>query len=367
MNLPASAPARYARQLRLPGFGPAAQARLAAGRVLVIGAGGLGCPALLHLACAGVGHLHLLDPDRVELSNLPRQTLYTEADVGRLKVEAARDRLLALNPALSLVVEPVRFARDRALDLVRSADVVVDGSDNLATRYLVNDACVLAARPFVYGAVQGFEGQVSVFNWRGGPTYRCLFPQPPPPGLAPSCAEAGVLGVLPGLVGTWQATETIKLLADIGEPLSGRVLHHDAFTGDTRLLRLRRSPAADTVRDLPPDPIDTPACASALELSPEEAARHLAAGARWVDVREPAEWAAGTLPGALRCALSALERGDTTAWAALPTDRPLVLYCAGGVRSLRALAAIQTHTGRTDLWSLRGGLAGWARAPAANP
>src|SRR5882724_2373410 len=215
--------ARYQRQLSLAGFGPEAQAKLKHGRVLVIGAGGLGCPALLYLAAAGVGRITLIDGDRVDVSNLHRQVLYTEADAGELKAVVAARRLRALNPQIAVEPRAERFTRANALELVRACDVVVDGSDNFGTRYLVNDACVLADRPFVYGAVQGFEGQASVFNWRGSPTYRCLFPEPPEPGTVPNCAEAGVLGVLPGLIGLLQATETIKLLTGIGEPLAGKL------------------------------------------------------------------------------------------------------------------------------------------------
>lgn len=362
MPLTPSALDRYSRQIALPGFGLAAQEKLARSTVLVIGAGGLGCPALLHLVAAGVGRVCLLDPDRVERSNLPRQTLYTEADIGRPKAEAAAERLRALNPEIHIDARATRFERANALALVRESDVVVDGSDNLPTRYLVNDACVLAGRPFVYGAVQGYEGQVSVFNWRGGPTYRCLFPAPPPPGLAPSCAEAGVLGVLPGLVGTWQASEAIKLLSGTGEPLSGRVLHHDAWTGETRLLRLRRSPKAGAITELPTDPV-AESCASNDELEPSEAGRRIAAGARWVDVREAAEFAGGSLPGALLCPLSALERGDFSALDTFPRDRALVVYCAGGVRSRRAVKLMREHAGFTHVRGLRGGLAAW-RKPA---
>ena len=205
--------ARYQRHFSLSGFGPGCQQRLKAGSVLVIGAGGLGCPALLYLAAAGVGRIVVVDDDRVEASNLQRQTLFTEADVGEPKAAAAVRRLAALNSLITVEGRAVRFNRGNAMELVSSCDVVVDGSDNFATRYLVNDACVLAGKPFVFGAVQGFEGQLSVFNWRNGPTYRCLFPEPPEPGTVPNCAQAGVLGVLPGLIGTAQACEAIKMIS----------------------------------------------------------------------------------------------------------------------------------------------------------
>ena len=230
---------RYQRHLSLAGFGPAAQERLKASSVLVIGAGGLGCPALLYLAAAGVGRILIVDPDTVDVSNLQRQVLYTGADRGSSKAEAAARRLRALNPLIGIEARAVRFQRSNALELVRSCDLVVDGSDNFATRYMVNDACVIAGKPFVYGAIQGFEGQVSVFNWRGGPTYRCLFPEPPDPGTVPNCAEAGVLGAVTGIIGTMQACEAIKVLAGVGQPLSGRLLVWNALTMTSTLVCLQ--------------------------------------------------------------------------------------------------------------------------------
>lgn len=221
---------RYQRHLSLVGFGQAAQERLKAGHVLVIGAGGLGCPALLYLVAAGVGHITLMDPDLVEVSNLQRQILYGENDVGQRKVEVAARRLHAQNALVSLLPLAERLQSDNALDVVRACDVVIDCSDNFATRYLVDDTCVIADRPFVYGAIQGFEGQLSVFNWRGGPTYRCLFPNPPNPDHSPVNTAAGVLGIVPGIVGTWQAGEAIKILTGVGDPVSGRLLLWNALS-----------------------------------------------------------------------------------------------------------------------------------------
>jgi adenylyltransferase/sulfurtransferase len=244
---------RYQRHIGLAGFGMEAQAKLKRGSVLVIGAGGLGCPALLYLAAAGVGRITIVDDDRVDLSNLQRQVLYTESDAGQPKASAAAARLRALNPWISVVPVAERFSRANAIALVSGSDVVIDGSDNFATRYLVNDACVLADKPFVYGAIQAFDGQLSVFNWRGGPTYRCLFPEPPPAGSVPNCAEAGVLGVLPGLIGTAQACEAIKLLTGIGEPLSGRLLLWDALTMTMQTVTLAADPRSRRISELPPE------------------------------------------------------------------------------------------------------------------
>lgn len=236
---------RYSRHLLLPEVGPAGQARLNAAHVALVGAGGLGSPVALYLAAAGVGTLTLIDDDRVELSNLQRQVLHGQADIGRLKVESARDRLLALNPRITVHAVAQRLTSDNAAELLKNADVVVDGADNFATRHLVNAICQDQRKPWVYAAIQRFDGHAAVFDLRrpgAMPCYRCLFPEAPDAQFAPNCAEAGVLGVLPGLLGTIQATETLKLLLDIGETLSGRVLHVDALTMRMRESRLQRDP-----------------------------------------------------------------------------------------------------------------------------
>ncbi len=364
MNLSSAEQERYARHLSLAGFGPEAQARLTASRVLVVGAGGLGCPALLYLAAAGVGRITIVDPDHVDVTNLQRQILYTAADAGQPKAEVAARRLRALNDLNEIVPRVARLNRANALALIGDCDVVVDGSDNFATRYLVNDACVLAGRPFVYGAIQGFTGQLSVFNWRGGPTYRCLFPEPPEPGDAPACGEAGVLGVLPGLIGTAQATEAVKVLAGIGEPLSGRLLLWDALTMRMQTVSFAADPWAREIRGLPPESPTTcglPAAAEE-EISPKEL-RALLAGPkppRVLDVREPAEWATGLIAGAVTVPLGQLERAGVAALPAeLTPSAPLVVVCAGGVRSLRAVRYLRERHGFRAARSLRGGLRRW--------
>lgn len=261
-TLDADARERYSRHLLLPEVGEAGQARLSRARVLVVGAGGLGSPAAYYLAAAGVGHLRIVDPDRVERSNLQRQVLHTDARVGDAKVVSARASMLALNPTIEIEALELRLDDDNAGALVDGCDVVLDGSDNFRARYAVNAACVRAGRPLVYGAVHRYEGQVSVFA-APGPCYRCLFPEPPPADAAPNCAEAGVLGVVPGLVGLMQASETVKLLLGIGEPLVGRLVHVDALSMRFRELALPRDP------DCPgcgPDPrpvlAHAPACGS---------------------------------------------------------------------------------------------------------
>ncbi|MCC7489987.1 MAG: molybdopterin-synthase adenylyltransferase MoeB, partial [Gammaproteobacteria bacterium] len=234
---------RYSRHLLMPEVTLAGQERLKAARVLCVGAGGLGSPLALYLAAAGVGTLGLVDFDRVDLSNLQRQVLYGTGDVGRPKLEAARERLQALNPQVKVVPHTLRLASDNVMQVIGDYDIVADGTDNFPTRYLVNDACVLAGRPNVYASIFRFEGQVSVFDARRGPCYRCLFPQPPPPGLVPSCADGGVLGVLPGIIGTLQALEVLKLILGVGEPLVGRLVLFDALAFRLRELALRKDPA----------------------------------------------------------------------------------------------------------------------------
>lgn len=357
--------ARYARHLSLAGFGPAAQEKLKCGRVLVIGAGGLGCPALLYLAAAGVGRIVIMDGDRVDVSNLQRQVLYTSDDAGQPKAEAAARRLRALNPLIEIVPIAERFTRDQALERLREIDVVVDGSDNFATRYLVNDACVLAGKPFVYGAIQGFDGQASVFNFNGGPTYRCLFPEPPEPGSVPNCSEAGVLGVLPGLIGTIQATEAIKVLTGIGEPLSGRLLLWDSLTMTSRTLKLAADPRSREIRELPLEnygktcslPGMQPPTSDEIdrtELLPQLNAVQL------IDVREDWERAMGAIQPSSHIPLGKLADGSADAQvAALDATRSTVIYCAHGRRSLKALAILRERHGFTNAQSLSGGYEGW--------
>jgi molybdopterin/thiamine biosynthesis adenylyltransferase/rhodanese-related sulfurtransferase len=354
---------RYQRHLSLAGFGPAAQERLKAGSVLVVGAGGLGCPALLYLAAAGVGRIVIVDPDTVDASNLQRQVLYTSADQGAGKAHTAARRLSALNPLVRVEALPVRFDRSNAVELARSVDVVVDGSDNFETRYLVNDACALAGRPFVYGAIQGFEGHVSVFNWRGGPTYRCLFPEPPAPGMAPSCAEAGVLGAVTGIIGTAQACEAIKLLAGVGEPLSGRLLVLNTLTMVTMIVGLRRDPSV-RVTELPAEGYGAAACEAAPsreEIGADELGRMLGSGARiqLIDVREAWERALGSIDPSEHVPLGRLEAGQAPEISALDPAVPTVAYCAVGVRSLRAAQLLRERHGFRSAVSLRGGIRAW--------
>jgi adenylyltransferase/sulfurtransferase len=364
---------RYSRHLLIPDVGMEGQRRLKAARVLCVGAGGLGSPVAMYLCAAGVGTLGLVDFDEVDFTNLQRQILHGTPDVGRPKLDSARDRLQALNPEVKLESHPVRLTSANALELFRHYDVIVDGSDNFATRYLVNDACVLAGKPNVYGSVFRFEGQASVFAMKDGPCYRCLYPEPPPPGLVPSCAEGGVFGVLPGIIGTIQATETIKLVIGAGQPLVGRVLLVDAARMRFREITLLKDadcPVCGThpsVRAL----IDydefcgagaQAAAASGahdLDVAPVELKRQLDAGGQpvFLDVREPQEFGINRLEGALLIPLRELPRrvGE------LDPTREIVVYCRVGVRSAHA-AQFLRQAGFPRVWNLAGGISAWIDA-----
>ena len=347
---------RYRRHLQLPEIGEVGQARLQVARVLVVGAGGLGCPVLQYLAAAGVGTLGLADADQVEPTNLPRQILYGTADVGRLKTEAAAAALHRLNELVACELHPVRVTRENVRALVAAYDVVVDGSDNFPTRYLLNDACVSVGRPLVSGAIYKFEGQVSVFNYQGGPSYRCLFPAPPSAAEAPNCNTTGVLNVLPGLVGTVQALETLKVLLGLGDVLSGRLWLLDTLSFQSRTLRFQRDPARSGINLDTADPtdyVDASCAAPAASVTAAELRAQLAAPAPplLLDVRSPLEYARRHLPGAVLLPLPELPARA----AEVPRGVPVVVYCQSGVRSAQAVALLQ-GLGYANVQSLQGGL-----------
>ncbi|MFU8780468.1 MAG: molybdopterin-synthase adenylyltransferase MoeB [Kiritimatiellia bacterium] len=356
---------RYQRHLTLPGFGMQAQRKLQRARVLVIGAGGLGCPALQYLAAAGTGTLGIVDDDRVSLSNLQRQILYTEADIGTLKAETAAARLSAMNPGITCKPHSRRLTPENALELINAYDLVIDGSDNFATRYLVNDACVLAGKPLIYGAIQTYQGQASVFNYQGGPTYRCLFPDPPDPKDAPNCTEIGVLGVLPGMIGMIQATEAIKVLAGIGVPLSGVLLIYDALQMRMQRVHIQRVPDAANVTTLA---TMTYACGSSTrepedEMTAESLQNKLVSGVplQVIDVREDWERSICQIPS-VQVPLEPLLNGQLDlAPLELQPERPTCVYCKAGMRSLRALMILRNHYGFRDIKSLQGGILAWAQ------
>ncbi|HET8725386.1 MAG TPA: molybdopterin-synthase adenylyltransferase MoeB [Anaeromyxobacteraceae bacterium] len=353
---------RYSRHLLLPEVGEAGQRRLKGTRLLLVGAGGLGSPAALYLAAAGVGRITVVDPDRVDVTNLQRQVLFGTRDVGRSKAEAARDRIRDLNPHVEVDALPARLDAGNALDLVRAHDLVVDGTDSFATRYVVNDACVLAGRPNVHASIYRFEGQATVLSAPGGPCYRCIYPSPPGPGEVPSCADAGVLGVLPGILGAIQAAEAVRLALGVGEPLVGRLLLVDALGMDFRVLRVSRDPRCPAcgtgeIREVREE---AAACAPALavpEIEPLELARLLASAGPplLVDVREPHEWRESRIPGAVLAPLSRLDAEVP----ALDRSRDVVLYCRSGVRSQDAGARLRA-AGFDRVRSLAGGILRWA-------
>jgi sulfur-carrier protein adenylyltransferase/sulfurtransferase len=366
---------RYARHLTLPDVGWEGQRRLRAARVAIVGAGGLGSPIGLYLAAAGVGTLGVIDFDVVDLTNLQRQVLYSSGDVGRPKVDIAAARLRALNPHIAVIPHAVRLTRDNALEILRHYDIVIDGTDNFPTRYLVNDACVLLGLPYVYGSILRFEGQVSVFTGRDAPCYRCLFREPPPPGLVPSCAEGGVLGVLPGIIGSLQALEAIKLILRRGDTLIGRLALFDALSFRWRELTLRRNPECPVCGDHPTitalidydefcapgeQAMDTPQPGQAIpQITPIELKQRLDNGEniKLIDVREPFEWDIANLGdfGAQLIPLDeVIERRSE-----IGQDQDVVLYCRSGSRSAGALRQLRAH-GFDRVMNLKGGIRRWA-------
>lgn len=351
---------RYQRHLSLPEFGLEAQLKLKAAKVLVIGAGGLGCPVLQYLAAAGVGVIGIVDDDVVDVSNLQRQILFDSQEIGEPKALRAQARLQAMNPLIQCVAYTVRIGVENAREIVELYDLVVDCSDNFATRYLVNDVCVLTDKALVYGALYTFQGQVSVFNFQGGPTYRCLFASPPKPEEAPNCAEIGVVGVLPGVIGCLQATEVIKLITGVGSPLSGKLLLFDALSMQSQTVQFKRVPDQADVRELVMmEPASCQVHSPAVsEIQPEELKAELA-DYQLLDVREEWERAAGALPGA-HLPLGALLQGPVDLHAlGLDTERPICVYCQSGKRSLRAIQHLD-QLNRGLAWvNLAGGLNAW--------
>lgn len=363
MSLTAEEILRYQRHLTLPGFGEAAQLKLKAAKVLVVGAGGLGCPVLQYLAAAGVGRIGIIDDDVVNASNLQRQILYTEADVGLSKAVTAVARLEAMNPHIDCVAYSVRLGVENALELISQYDVVVDGSDNFPTRYLVNDACVLANKPLVYGALYTFQGQASVFNYAGGPTYRCLFPEPPNPKDAPNCSEIGVVGVLPGLIGVIQATEVVKVLTGVGATLSGKLLMWDALTMRQNVVSFERVPEQAKVESLQlieyTCGVSEPMEAGLVEVSPLDLQADVS-DFQLLDVREDWERAICALPGAHVPLGEILACSADFAAIGLEPDKATYVYCKGGIRSLKAAEALVADYGFSDVRSVKGGILAWA-------
>ena len=358
---------RYSRHLIIPDVGMIGQKRLKNAKVLVVGAGGLGSPALLYLAAAGVGTLGILDFDVVDESNLQRQVIHGQSDVGKSKAVSAAESVAEINPFVTVHLHTDRLDSDNALEIFAPYDLVVDGTDNFATRYLVNDACVLLGKPYVWGSIFRFEGQVSLFWAEYGPNYRDLYPEPPPPGMVPSCAEGGVLGVLCASIGSIMVTEAIKLITGIGETLLGRLMVYDALEMTYRTVKVRRDPAAEPITGL----IDYEAfCGSVSEEAAEAAASHtisalqlkqkIDAGEDFalIDVREQNEYEIVSIPGSVL-----IPKGDILSGEALsliPQDRPVILHCKSGARSAEALAVLH-KAGFADAVHVGGGVLGWIK------
>ncbi|MCX2952185.1 adenylyltransferase/sulfurtransferase MoeZ [Lentzea sp. HUAS TT2] len=363
--------ARYSRHLIIPDVGVDGQKRLKNAKVLVVGAGGLGSPALLYLAAAGVGTLGVVDFDVVDESNLQRQVIHGQSDVGRPKAESARDSVAEINPFVKVILHQTHLNSENALEIFRDYDLILDGTDNFATRYLVNDAAVLLGKPYVWGSIFRFEGQVSVF-WEDAPNgqglnYRDLYPEPPPPGMVPSCAEGGVLGVLCASIGSIMVTEAIKLLTGIGDPLLGRLMVYDALEMSYRTIKIRKDPESPKITEL----IDYEAFCGVVSTDAQQAAagntitplelKHKQESGEdflLVDVREPHEYEIVKIPGSVLIPKDKILSGE--AFSELPQDKPLVLHCKSGARSAEALAALH-KAGFKDAVHVGGGVLAWAR------
>lgn len=366
---------RYSRHLIIPDYGMAGQKRLKNAKVLCVGAGGLGSPALMYLAAAGVGTLGIVEFDTVDVSNLQRQIIHGQSDIGKSKAESARESVREINPLITVNLHEMRLDSSNVMELFSQYDLVVDGTDNFATRYLVNDAAVLLGKPYIWGSIYRFEGQASVFWAEYGPCYRCLYPEPPPPGMVPSCAEGGVLGVLCASIGSIQVTEAIKVLTGIGEPLVGRLMTYDALEMNYRTLKIRKDPNCalcgpnPTVTEL----IDYEAFCGTISVEAAEAAAgstitaselkqkldERADGKRdflLVDVREPGEYEIVNIPGAVLIPKGRIL--DGSALAELPHDKPIILHCKSGVRSAECLAALK-GAGFADATHVAGGVLAW--------
>jgi molybdopterin/thiamine biosynthesis adenylyltransferase/rhodanese-related sulfurtransferase len=364
---------RYSRHLIIPDVAMAGQKRLKNAKVLAVGAGGLGSPVLMYLAAAGVGTLGIIEFDVVDESNLQRQIIHGQSDVGRPKAESARDTIKEINPLIDVVLHETRLDSSNVMEIFAGYDLIVDGTDNFATRYLVNDACVLLNKPYIWGSIYRFDGQASVFWSEYGPCYRCLYPEPPPPGMVPSCAEGGVLGVLCATIGSIQATEAIKVLTGIGEPLVGKLVVYDALEMEFTKLTVRKDPECPicgknpTITEL----IDYEAfcgtvsdeamiAAQGSTITSAELKAKMDAGDDFflVDVREPAEYEIVKIPGS-----TLIPKGDIVSGAALsslPQDKPVILYCKTGVRSAEALAVLK-NAGFRDATHVQGGVVGWVK------
>ena len=365
---------RYSRHLIIPDVAMAGQQRLMNAKVLCVGAGGLGSPALMYLAAAGVGTLGIVEFDTVDESNLQRQIIHGQSDIGKSKAISAKEKIAEINPNVNVIVHELRLDTDNVMEIFSQYDLIVDGTDNFATRYLVNDACVLLKKPYVWGSIYRFDGQASVFWAEYGPCYRCLYPEPPPPGMVPSCAEGGVLGVLCASIGSIQTTETIKLIAGIGEPLIGQLMIYDALEMSYRKIKVRKDPKCPLCSDKPTQTAllpDYEAFCGVLSDAAEVAVKDSTISVTelkakidnndkflLIDVREPSEFEIVKIPGAVLIPKQGFL--DGSALAGLPQDKPIILHCKSGVRSAECLAILK-NAGFADATHVSGGVVAWAK------
>jgi adenylyltransferase/sulfurtransferase len=365
---------RYSRHLIIPDVAMAGQQRLMNAKVLCVGAGGLGSPALMYLAAAGVGTLGIVEFDTVDESNLQRQIIHGQSDIGKSKAISAKEKIAEINPNVNIIVHELRLDTDNVMEIFSQYDLIVDGTDNFATRYLVNDACVLLKKPYVWGSIYRFDGQASVFWAEYGPCYRCLYPEPPPPGMVPSCAEGGVLGVLCASIGSIQTTEAIKLIAGIGEPLIGQLMIYDALEMSYRKIKVRKDPKCPLCSDKPTQTAllpDYEAFCGVLSDAAEVAVKDSTISVTelkakidnkdkflLIDVREPSEFEIVKIPGAILIPKQGFL--DGSALAGLPQDKPIILHCKSGVRSAECLAILKS-AGFADATHVSGGVVAWAK------
>ncbi|MEY4902043.1 MAG: hypothetical protein RLZZ190_770 [Actinomycetota bacterium] len=365
---------RYSRHLIIPDVAMAGQQRLMNAKVLCVGAGGLGSPALMYLAAAGVGTLGIVEFDTVDESNLQRQIIHGQSDIGKSKAISAKEKIAEINPNVNVIVHELRLDTDNVMEIFSQYDLIVDGTDNFATRYLVNDACVILKKPYVWGSIYRFDGQASVFWAEYGPCYRCLYPEPPPPGMVPSCAEGGVLGVLCASIGSIQTTEAIKLIAGIGEPLIGQLMIYDALEMSYRKIKVRKDPKCPLCSDKPTQTVllpDYEAFCGVLSDAAEVAVKDSTISVTelkakidnkdkflLIDVREPSEFEIVKIPGAILIPKQGFL--DGSALAGLPQDKPIILHCKSGVRSAECLAILKS-AGFADATHVSGGVVAWAK------
>ncbi len=365
---------RYSRHLIIPDVAMAGQQRLMNAKVLCVGAGGLGSPALMYLAAAGVGTLGIVEFDTVDESNLQRQIIHGQSDIGKSKALSAKEKIAEINPNVNVVVHEVRLDTDNVMEIFAQYDLIVDGTDNFATRYLVNDACVLLKKPYVWGSIYRFDGQASVFWAEYGPCYRCLYPEPPPPGMVPSCAEGGVLGVLCASIGSIQTTEAIKLITGIGEPLIGQLMIYDALEMSYRKIKVRKDPKCPLCSEKPSQTAllpDYEAFCGVLSVAAEVAVKDSTISVSdlktkidekenflLIDVREPSEFEIVRIPGSVLIPKQGFL--DGSALAGLPQDKPIILHCKSGVRSAECLAILKS-AGFADATHVSGGVVAWAK------